>query len=154
MFNEIFRKTCRLWDSVEKYRRAGKNTGDNMAHVHCMLATNTPKISNTYCFSTATMVPRTCLNVTLYPHCLFCNTYVFRIYLFMQSLGDIDLLIELIEWLIRYFVFLLLSSFFALFTYLSINPLFIYVYIHLAIISFAYNLRKFLLLIWLTSLRY
>jgi len=52
----------------------------------------------------------------------------------MQSLDGIDLLIGLIEWLIRYFVFLLLSSFFVLFTYLSINPLFIYFYTHLAII--------------------
>jgi len=88
---------------MEKYRRARKVTADNMAHVHCMLGTNTLKISNTYCFSTGTIVPRTCLNVTLYQHFLYCYTYVFRIYLlhciylFIQSLGDIDLLIGLIE---------------------------------------------------------
>jgi len=30
------RKSCRLWDNVEKYCRAGQPTDDNMAHVHCM----------------------------------------------------------------------------------------------------------------------
>jgi len=34
----------------------------NMAQAHCML-------DNTYCFSIATMVTRTYLNVTLYVHC-------------------------------------------------------------------------------------
>jgi len=44
------------------------------------------------------MDPRTCLNVTLYLPCrLFILTYVFRIYLFRQSLYGIDLLIGLIE---------------------------------------------------------
>jgi hypothetical protein len=33
-------------------------------------ATGTPRIRNTYCFSTATRVTRTRLNVTLYAHCL------------------------------------------------------------------------------------
>jgi hypothetical protein len=80
--------------------------------------------------------------------------YFVFIYLFMQSLSDNDLLIEWLNWLIRYFVSLVLCSFFVLFTYLSINPVFIYVYIHLAIISFPYNLGKFLFLIWLISLCY
>ena len=31
------RKSCRLWDNVEKYCRAGQATDDNMAHAHCML---------------------------------------------------------------------------------------------------------------------
>jgi len=35
-------------------------------------ATNTLRICNTYYFSTATMVARTNLNVTLYLHCLSC----------------------------------------------------------------------------------
>jgi len=30
------RKSCRLWDNVEKFCRAGQATGDNMAHTHCM----------------------------------------------------------------------------------------------------------------------
>jgi hypothetical protein len=31
------RKSCRLWDNVEKYGKAGQATDDNMAKVHCML---------------------------------------------------------------------------------------------------------------------
>jgi len=33
----FFRKSCRLWDNVEKYCTAGQATDDNMAHAHCML---------------------------------------------------------------------------------------------------------------------
>jgi len=33
----FFRKSCRLWDNVEKHRWAGKATDDNMAHALCML---------------------------------------------------------------------------------------------------------------------
>ena len=33
------RKSCRLWDTVEKYCRAEQATDDSMAHVHCMLDT-------------------------------------------------------------------------------------------------------------------
>jgi len=36
---KIFRKYCLLWDSVEKYWRAGKATGDKMTHARCMLNT-------------------------------------------------------------------------------------------------------------------
>jgi len=32
-------KSCRLWDNVEKYRKGGSATDDNMAHAHCMLDT-------------------------------------------------------------------------------------------------------------------
>jgi hypothetical protein len=32
----FFRKSCRLWDNVEKYCRAWQATDDNMAHVRCM----------------------------------------------------------------------------------------------------------------------
>jgi len=31
--------SCRLWDKVEKYCRAGQATDNNMAHAHCMLDT-------------------------------------------------------------------------------------------------------------------
>jgi len=34
-----FRKSCRLWDNVEKYFRAGQARYDNMAHLHCRLDT-------------------------------------------------------------------------------------------------------------------
>ena len=37
MYNHVFRKSCRLWDNVEKQCRTGKATDDNMAHAHCML---------------------------------------------------------------------------------------------------------------------
>jgi len=38
----VFRKSCRLWDNVEKCCRAGQDTDDNMAHAHthCMLDTH------------------------------------------------------------------------------------------------------------------
>jgi hypothetical protein len=37
--NNIFFKSCHLWDNVEKYCTVGVDTDDNMAHVHCMLDT-------------------------------------------------------------------------------------------------------------------
>jgi hypothetical protein len=33
------RKSCRLWDNVEKYCTAGQVKDDNTAHAHCMLDT-------------------------------------------------------------------------------------------------------------------
>ena len=33
----FFEKTRRLRDNVEKYRRAGQASDDNMAQAHCML---------------------------------------------------------------------------------------------------------------------
>ena len=68
-------KSCRFWNNVEKYCRAGQATNDDMAHAHCMLYTqgykHTLTICNTFCFSPATMVARTHLNIMLYVHCLF-----------------------------------------------------------------------------------
>ena len=75
MFNKfiLFRKSCCLSDNVERYRSAGQATYENMAHVHCRLDTygykNTLRTCNNYCFSTASMVTRTRMNVTLYVHC-------------------------------------------------------------------------------------
>jgi len=38
MFNDLFsRKSCRLWDKVEKYCIAGQVTDDKMAYALCML---------------------------------------------------------------------------------------------------------------------
>jgi len=39
MFNIFFWKLCRLWDNVEKSRRLGQATDDNIitAHVLCLL---------------------------------------------------------------------------------------------------------------------
>jgi len=58
----------------EKYCRARQATDENTVHAHFMLDTwfykQTPGICNTYCSSTATMVARTRLNVTMYIVCL------------------------------------------------------------------------------------
>jgi len=81
VFSNFFfsRKSCRLWDNVKKYCRAGQAIDDNMAHAHCMLDTwgykYTHKLCNTHCFPTATTVARTHLNVTLYVHCLSCSSF-------------------------------------------------------------------------------
>jgi len=56
--------------NAEKYCRAGQATDDNMEYDHCMLDTkgykHTLRTCNTYCFSTARMVARTRLKVTVY----------------------------------------------------------------------------------------
>jgi hypothetical protein len=89
----LFRKSCRLWDNVEKYCRAEQATDDNMAHAHCMLDTqgykHTHRICNTYCFSTATVVAGTRLNVTLYVHCLSCYMLKYFRFLFKISIPEI-----------------------------------------------------------------
>jgi hypothetical protein len=66
---KFFRKSCRLWDNVEKYGTARQATDDNIIRrmrFECRItkATDTLTICNTYCFSTATMVTRTRPNVT------------------------------------------------------------------------------------------
>ena len=47
--NPFFRKSCRLWDNVEKYCRAGQAIDDNMAHAHCMLDTSVYKYKHSGC---------------------------------------------------------------------------------------------------------
>jgi len=74
MFNHFFpRKSCLLWDKMDRYYRTGQATDDNMAHAHYMLCKQgckrTLRICNT---STATVVSRTHLSVTLYVHYLSC----------------------------------------------------------------------------------
>jgi len=39
VFSNFSRKSCRLWDNVGKYFRAGQAKGDNMAHAQRMLDT-------------------------------------------------------------------------------------------------------------------
>ena len=34
----FFRKSCRLWENVEKYCTAGQATDENIAHAQCMMA--------------------------------------------------------------------------------------------------------------------
>jgi hypothetical protein len=78
MFNNGFSKIITFWGNVDKFCRTGQDTDDTMAHVVGMLDTegykHTLGICNTYCFSTATMVARRRLNITLYVHvhCLSC----------------------------------------------------------------------------------
>ena len=65
---------------MEKYRRAGQTADDSIAHAHCMLDNSgykrTLRVFNTCCFSTATVVARTRLSVTLHLRCLSCCTFV------------------------------------------------------------------------------
>ena len=76
----LFRKSFRLWENVDKYCRAGQATDDNVEHAHCMLDTwgykDTLRICNTYCFPTAAVVARTRLNVPLHVQCLSCYFWV------------------------------------------------------------------------------
>jgi hypothetical protein len=78
IFNNFFRKSCRLWDNVEKYDRAGQATDYNIIRrmrFACWItkATDTDsKYAITYLFSTATNVKRKRLNITLYVHFLSC----------------------------------------------------------------------------------
>jgi hypothetical protein len=77
LFNNFFSENRNDYENVEKYCRAGQATDDdNMTHVHCVLDTSgyrhILRLCNTHCFSTATMVARSRLSVTLYVHCLPC----------------------------------------------------------------------------------
>jgi len=59
---------------VEKYCRTRQAAEDNTAHAYCIQDVkhyrNTLQISNIYWFSTAAMIARTRLSVTLHVHCL------------------------------------------------------------------------------------
>ena len=65
---------------MQKYCRAGQVSDDKTAHVPYMMDKwghrHTFRICNTYWVSTATMVTRTLLNVTLHVHSPSCNTEV------------------------------------------------------------------------------
>jgi hypothetical protein len=86
MLNNVFRKSCPLWNNVEEYCRTGKATDDSMAHAQRILFTygyrHTLRICNTYRFSTAAMTTRKLLNVTLDIHCLsLLNIHLIHVYL-------------------------------------------------------------------------
>ena len=79
MFSNLFLFENRAVYEIiwKKYCRAGQATDDNIIwrmRIACWIIkgtdTHTHTICNTYCFSIATMVARTCLNVTLQAHCL------------------------------------------------------------------------------------
>ena len=70
-----FRKSCHWQDNLEKCGGAKQATDDNITmcmHFACWItkATDTLRVCNTYCFSTATVVAQICLDVMLYIHCL------------------------------------------------------------------------------------
>ena len=73
----FFRKSCRLWDNLKKkiVERGGPQIW--RMRVACCIpkATNTHalRFCNTHCFSTATVVAWTPVNVTLNVHWLSCN---------------------------------------------------------------------------------
>ena len=68
---KLYRKSKHTFCVQEFFYEMWKNTAE---HAYCMLDTkgykHTHTICNTYCFSTAAMVARTRLSVTLYVHCL------------------------------------------------------------------------------------
>jgi len=68
--NLFCRKSCRLWDNVEKlwYSQSGHRLQYNTAHAHCMLDNQGYKnwVCNTYCSSMAKMLTRTRLNITFF----------------------------------------------------------------------------------------
>ena len=77
----FFRKSCRLWDKVDKYCTVGQAADDNRAHAHSMKYKlgyrYTHRIRNTFCFSAATVVMRTYLSVTFIrplARCFVCYT--------------------------------------------------------------------------------
>jgi hypothetical protein len=77
MFNKFFfEKSYCLWDNVERYGRTRQVTDDNIiwhmysAHWITKAADTCSDYVILTCFSTATMVTWTCLNVKLYVHCL------------------------------------------------------------------------------------
>ena len=41
MFNDLYRKSCRLWDNVEKYDKARQTTGDNQSGLSTLPAVQT-----------------------------------------------------------------------------------------------------------------
>ena len=67
-------------DNVKKYGTARHATDGNMAHALCMLDncgySHTPRMCNTYCSSTVTIVMRKRLNAALNKHGLSCFSIV------------------------------------------------------------------------------
>jgi hypothetical protein len=75
----FFRKSCRLWDNVKKYGTAWQATDDSTIQgmrIARLMTKSTYinwELCNTRCFSTATVIARTRLNVTFTLHYLSCN---------------------------------------------------------------------------------
>ena len=73
MFNNVFRKSCHLWDNVEKYDTDGETTDDNITRRmrFCMLDNwHTLRICNIYCFSRGTLCMWRVSMLCSHAHCL------------------------------------------------------------------------------------
>jgi hypothetical protein len=85
LHNFVFFENHLLWYNVKRRCRAGQATDDYMAYAHCTLDNYgyryTHRICKPYCFSTATIVRRTCLGVKL---CAFFLSFVVIFILFTQ----------------------------------------------------------------------
>jgi hypothetical protein len=94
-FNNVFRKSCRLWDNVEKYGTARQATDDNIIRrmrFACWV-TNATDTHSEYviliAFTRQKIVKATRLNVTLYVHCLPCQVLtavLYRIPFFLYTI--------------------------------------------------------------------
>ena len=67
----FFRKSCRLWDNVEQYCRAGQAIDDNMAHAHCMLDNLRCQHTHNMYYSLLFYNNNDCTNA---PHCYVIRT--------------------------------------------------------------------------------
>ena len=85
----FFRKSGRLWDNVDKvrYSRAGNRWQYGACALHATYIgyKHTLRICNTCCFSTATVVPRTHLNVTSYVYWESCSFVSLPLFQFWPS---------------------------------------------------------------------
>jgi hypothetical protein len=80
-------KSCRLWDNVEKFGRAGQATGDSMRmRISRWVPKATLIMCSIYCFSTATIVARMPLIITLNVPCLPCYAAVWAVSVFLPFL--------------------------------------------------------------------
>ena len=69
----FLRKSCRLWDNVEKYYRSGQATDGNLkrrTHFEYLITNATDTLTTCNIFPMATLVTRTRLNITLYARLL------------------------------------------------------------------------------------
>jgi hypothetical protein len=89
ILNKLYLKIVLFVRYVEKYGRARQAAVDNIIRrmrFACWItkATDTLRIFNTHCFSTATMVKRTRFNVTFYVQCL--SSYLYpNVRIFVES---------------------------------------------------------------------
>jgi hypothetical protein len=74
----LFRKSCHLWDNVEKYFRAGQATYGNIIRRRNDARIQTLVISNTDCFSMEAVITRKRLSVILDIPALYSSSFTER----------------------------------------------------------------------------